>query len=62
LNRSAIPYLDRYAVPAEIRAEFPAGRSTGHGFSARGWYVVKRGLEIGIFMDFWLVFESFVDF
>ena len=56
LPRSQLPLNERYAVPADILAMYRPDPEKGYGFRERRWYVVWRGLELGIFYDFWLGF------
>jgi hypothetical protein len=51
-NRSSLPFHERYSVTKDILAAYPPDLS-GEGYSGRDWYVVWRGLELGIFMDYW---------
>jgi hypothetical protein len=51
-DRDSLPFHEQYSVTQDILAAYPPDLG-GDGFAGRDWYVVWRGLEIGIFMDYW---------
>lgn len=46
---------DRHAVSDAYKARYPSN-PLSDGWKVQKWYVIRRGLEIGIFYDFWFVF------
>jgi hypothetical protein len=54
----AVDIHARHTVSAEIKARYPSNPDSD-GWKEPKWYVVRRGLEIGIFYDFWLVVNKF---
>jgi hypothetical protein len=44
----------RHAVPPETKARYP-GNPESDGWKIKKFYVIRRGLEIGIYFDFWYV-------
>lgn len=42
-----------YAVPRDIRANYPPDNNDRQGWKQQRYYVVIRGYEVGIFYDFW---------
>jgi hypothetical protein len=50
---------ERFCVPPETLKAYPPKRGTKIGWKSRSWYIVRRGLEIGIFFDYWFFFLLF---
>jgi hypothetical protein len=49
-----VDVFERHAVPDEFKELYPAD-PLGIGWKVQKWYIVRRGLETGIFHDFWCV-------
>jgi hypothetical protein len=47
---------DRHAIPEQFKALYPSNPQSD-GWLTQKWYVIRRGLEIGIFYEFWCVLE-----
>jgi hypothetical protein len=47
------PEDEQYAVPAATRALYPGSTQFSRRYKA--WYVIGRGLDFGIFYDYWYV-------
>jgi hypothetical protein len=48
----------RHAVSDTFKAMYPSDPDSD-GWKEQKWYVVRRGLEVGIFYDYWLVVHGY---